>query len=86
MPIMFYSYKFLFKRNSVFYNISSFYIVIIVSQLLFFNLIKLNIINNLIVILSCVGIFIILICYFLFRALITNKFGFRAHSEEYNIF
>ena len=96
MPIMFYSYKFLFKRNSVFYNISSFYIVVIVSQLLFFNLIKLNIINNLIVILSCVGIFIILICYFLFtfkpprnflfRDPITNKFGFSAHSEEYNIF
>lgn len=96
MPAMFYGYKFLFKKNSVFYNISSFYVVIIVSQLLFFNLLKINMINDLIVVLSCVGIFIILICYFLFtfkppknflfKDPVTNKYGLEGHSEEFNIF
>ena len=96
MPAMFYGYKFLFKKNSVFYNISSFYVVVIVSQLLFFSLVELNVINDLIVILSCIGIFIILFCYFLFtfkppriflfKDPVTNKYGFDGHCEDFNIF
>lgn len=96
MPILFYGYKFLFKKSSVFYNISSFYVVIILSQYLFFWLIKYNEINYLCRYLSFLGIVIIFVCYmvftllpirsFLFKDPITNKYGFNGHSEDFNIF
>lgn len=96
MPLLFYGYKLFFKKNNVLYNCSIFYVVVIISQYLFDFLINYDAINYLGRYLSFLGIVIIFICYlvftlmplnnFLFRDPITNKFGFCAHSEEYNIF
>ena len=91
MPLLFYGYQFIFKKHNTLFNILSFYIVIICSQLSFYYLINTNSINFLYSYLSCIGIFIIFGGYmihtllpaknFIFKDPITNKYGFRGHDS-----
>ncbi len=91
MPLIFYGYQFIYKKQSIFINILSFYIVIICSQLSFYYLLKMNSINFIYSYISCIGIFIIFGGYmihtllpaknFIFKDPITNKYGFKGHSK-----
>ena len=91
MPILFYGYKFLFEKDIFIFDILIFYIVIICSQLSFYYYIGLGPINFIYIYLSCVGIFLIFAGYmihtlmpaksFIFKDPISNKYGFKAHTE-----
>ena len=95
MPLLFYGYKFLLKKELFILDIIIFYIVIIVSQFAFYFLIHLNTIDNIYNYISCIGIFIIFAGYlihtalpaksFIFKDPITNKYGYKGHSEEFSI-
>lgn len=90
MPLLFYSYKFLFQKNNAIINIIIFYVVIICSQYLFFYIISIPTINYFWQYLSCILTFVIFACYmiftllpletFLFKDPITNKYGFKGHK------
>ena len=90
MPVLFYGYKKIFKKNNAIVNILIFYIVIISSQYLFSHIISTNPINYLQQYLSCIGTYIIFACYmtltlmpiknFLFKDPISNKYGFKGHT------
>ena len=92
MPVLFYGYQFLFKKDNTFINILIFYIVIICSQLLFYHFLKLNPVNFFGQYLSCIGTFIVFGAYmtltlmplrnFLFQDPITNQYGYQAHSDK----
>ena len=92
IPILFYSYKYLLKKESLVINILIFYISIILSQVSFIKVINLNPVNNTIKYLSCFGIFILFGCYmiftlmpiknFIFKDPITQKYGFKGHTEN----
>ena len=94
MPLLFYGYQFIFKKDNAVVNIIIFYVVIICSQLLFFNLISLTPINYFWQYIATIGTFIIFGCYmtltimplrnFLFKDPITNKYGFQGHSDTPN--
>lgn len=91
MPVLFYSYKKIFKKNNPFFNILIFYVVIISSQLMFNYILSLNPVRYLIIYLSCIATYIVLACYmiftlmplknFLFQDPITNKYGFNGHPK-----
>ena len=91
MPVLYYVYKFLFKKDNFIINILIFYIVIISSQYLFTYIININSINYFFQYLSCLGVFIIFAFYmvltlmpiknFLFKDPITNKYGFNGHID-----
>ena len=91
MPVLYYGYKFLFKKDNFIINILIFYIVIISSQYLFTYIININSINYFFQYLSCLGVFIIFAFYmvltlmpiknFLFKDPITNKYGFNGHTD-----
>ena len=84
------------KLHIFFIDIISFYIVIICSQLAFSDLLQIPPVGFVVYYLSCVGLFAIFGCYmlltflpaknFIFKDPITNKYGFRAHSDKFNIF
>ena len=94
IPLLFYSYKILFKKNSHFANVLIFYVVIICSQCLFRYLISIESVSYFIQYLSCVGIYVVLACYmiftlmpvrnFLFKDPISNKYGFKGHTEIFH--
>jgi len=89
MPILFYGYKYLFKKNNTIVNILIFYIVIICSQYSFFYLISIEPIHYFVQYISCIGTFIVFGCYLLltlmpienllFKDPISNKYGFKGH-------
>ena len=89
IPIIFYSYRFLFKKDIVIINISSFYIAIILSQIVFNYILKLNGFNYIYQYISCVSLFIFFGCYllltllpleiFIFKDPITKKYGYKGH-------
>lgn len=91
MPVLYYGYKFLFKKDNFIINILIFYIVIISSQYLFTYIINISSINYFFQYLSCLGVFIIFAFYmvltlmpiknFLFKDPITNKYGFNGHTD-----
>ena len=95
MPLLFYGYKVIFKKDYFILDIIIFYIVIISSQLVFFYLINKEsylFIQNYV---SCIGIFIIFGGYmihtlmpaksFIFKDPISNKYGFKGHTETFSI-
>lgn len=94
MPVLFYGYKFFLKKHNLIIDVIIFYIVIICSQYLFFYFIRSSSINFFGQYLSCVAIFIIIICYstltlmpvknFLFKDPISNKYGYKGHIETHN--
>ena len=95
MPLLFYGYKYIIKKDLFFLDIIIFYIVIILSQILFYLLIKIQPVVFIYRYLSCIGIFIIFAGYmihtllpaknFIFKDPISNKYGFNGHTETYSI-
>ncbi|MBQ6282864.1 MAG: hypothetical protein IJK66_04980 [Bacilli bacterium] len=92
MPIIYYGYQFILKKEIVIFNIMSFYIVIICSQLAFNYLIRINSIEFIYNYLSCIGIFLVFGGYmihtllpaknFIFKDPITDKYGFKGHRKN----
>ena len=90
MPLLFYGYKYLFKKNNFIVDILIFYIVIISSQTSFYLLNLVNPVNYFINYISIITIFIIFAFYllltlipiknFLFKDPITDKYGFNGHK------
>lgn len=95
MPALYYGHKAIIKKEIFILDIISFYVVIITSQYLFYVLLRIDAVPYIINYLSCVGIFILFGGYmihtlmpaksFLFKDPITNKYGYRAHSEEFSM-
>ncbi len=92
MPLIFYGYQFILKKQSVIINILSFYVVIICSQLSFHYIINTNPIEFIYSYLSCIGLFIVFGGYmihtllpaknFIFKDPTTNKYGFKGHIDK----
>lgn len=95
MPLLFYGYQAITKKEVVWLDIINFYIVIIASQLSFYWLLRVGSLPFIVRYLSCIGIFLLFGGYmihtlmppksFMFKDPITNKYGFKGHSEEFNI-
>jgi len=91
MPILYYGHKYVSKKDYFRFNIISFYIVIICSQLIFYFVLKMESINFVLKYLSCVSIFIIFGSYllltllplknFLFQDPLTDKYGYKGHKK-----
>ena len=91
IPVLFYVYKWLFKKNNEVINVLIFYLVIVISQYLFNYLISVQPINYLGQYLSCIGICVILACdmiftlvpgkNFIFKDPISNEYGYNGHTE-----
>lgn len=91
MPSLFYGYKALLKKELFILDIIIFYVVIISSQYLFYFLLRINPIDYVYIYLSCLLLFVLFGCYllltlmplknFLFKDPISNKYGFRGHTE-----
>lgn len=96
IPLMFYGYQAITKKDILALDIITFYIAIVLSQLTFSALLNLSAVPYLFQYLSCLGTFIFFGAYtlltlmplknFLFKDPITRKFGFPAHSEKFNPF
>ena len=95
MPLLFYGHKFVARKDYFIFDILLFYIVIIFSQLSFNYVLILEPICYLAQYLSCLGLFIVFGSYmvltlmplknFIFKDPITNKYGFKGHSEEFSV-
>ena len=95
MPVLFYGYNYLFKKESVIFNILSFYIVIIASQYVFYSILNINPVGYVYNYIGCVGTFIIFGAYmtltlmpiknFIFKDPISHKYGFKGHTETFHI-
>lgn len=91
MPVLFYGYKSIVKKDVSIIDIIIFYVVIICSQLSFYYLLKINPINFGYRYLSCVGLFIVFGAYllltllplknFMFKDPISKKYGFKGHNH-----
>ena len=91
IPLIFYSYTLFTKKAILWVDIISFYITIIISEITFNYLIKLNNIPNYLVIICIIILIIELLMYFfftyyplknkLFEDPITHKYGIDGHSE-----
>lgn len=94
IPLLFYSYKYIFNKTSHFVNVLIFYIAIVCSQFLFSYIITCEPISYFVQYLSCIGIYIIFACYmiftllpiknFIFKDPISNKYGFKGHTEIFD--
>ena len=90
MPLLYYGYKYITNKENFIFNILSFYIVIICSQLLFHYILNIPPISFKLKYISCIILFIIFGCYllltllplknFIFKDPITKKYGYNAHS------
>ena len=90
--LLFYSYNYTVKKESLVADIIIFYVSIIISQFAFNYIVNLEPVGNIIKYVSCFGIFIIFGCYmvftlmpiknFIFKDPITKKFGYKGHSHE----
>ena len=96
IPCIFYGYKLFSKKPILIIDILSFYLVIFLSQFLFKLIIDLPAIPYVFEYLSCIGVFTIFGGYctltlmplklFIFKDPISKKYGFKAHTETFNIF
>ena len=92
MPLLFYSYRIFLKKEILVVDIISFYIEIIVSQLIFHYIVELEPLNFIYNYIGCALLFILFGGYmihtlmpaksFLFKDPISNKYGFRGHTHE----
>ena len=95
MPMLFYGHRYIARKDYFIFDIATFYIVIIASQLVFHYLIGLKPVNFYAQYMSCVSLFVIFGSYmvltllpiknFIFKDPLTNKYGYKAHSEEFSI-
>ena len=91
MPLLFYGYTYITKKDLFILDIIIFYIVIIVSQFSFYYIMNIDALPHIFSYLSCIGIFLIFGGYMihtlmppksiLFKDPITKKYGFKAHSD-----
>jgi len=89
IPLIFYLYKFLFKKTVLFVDVLIFYVSIIISQVLFRYILGLNQLDYFYNYLGCIGVFIIFGAYllltllplknFIFKDPISKKYGFKGH-------
>ena len=92
IPLIFYSYTRLTKKPILFIDISSFIVAIIIGQVVFSILIKLNINNLFLTHIGLIGLLIIFLIYithtyvpridFLHKDSITNKYGIEGHLDD----
>ena len=95
MPLLFYGYKVITKKDFFIFDIIIFYIVIISSQLLFNFMLEMDPIHYIYKYLSCIGTFLLFGGYmihtlmpaksFIFKDPISNNYGFEGHTEEFSI-
>ncbi len=93
IPLVFYAYRAIAKKAFLILDIAIFYIAIVISQLVFYAIVSLPSTGYLFSYLSCIGLFIFFGCFmtltleplrnFIFRDPITNRYGFRAHSDPF---
>ena len=91
IPLLFYGYQIILKKENLIIDILIFYIVIICSQLSFYFILQMNPIKFIFRYLSCIGIFLTFGGYMIhtlmpaknliFKDPITKKYGFKGHSE-----
>ena len=91
IPLIFYSYKAIAKKDILLIDIAEFYLSILLSQVVFYVLLTLPALPFFANFLSCIGLFIFFGCYmtltleplknFLFLDPITGKYGFYAHRN-----
>lgn len=96
IPCIFYGYKSISKKPILLIDILSFYLTIFLSQFAFKLIVDLPALPYIIKYLSCVGVFTVFGAYavltlmpfklFIFKDPISKKYGFRAHTETFNIF
>lgn len=94
MPLLFYGYKLISKKDKLFLDILIFYITIIASQLIFFFILKATAIAFVWKYLSCLGLFVIFGGYllltllplenFIFKDPISKRYGFDGHTEMFS--
>lgn len=95
MPLLYYGHKWVAKKDYFVFDIVTFYIVIIASQLSFYFLLQIEPVDYIVRYISLVVLFILFGYYllltllplknFIFKDPLTNKYGYSAHSEEYSI-
>lgn len=95
MPVLFYGHRYISKKESVLFNILSFYIVIIASQLAFYSILNIEPVGYVYRYIGCIGTFIIFGAYmtltlmpiknFIFKDPITHKYGFKGHKPAFHI-
>ncbi len=91
MPTIFYSYTKLTKKSILFIDISSFYLVIIIAQAIFYYIINLPALGFVYNYLSVILLFIIFGTYmtatlmplknFIFKDPISKKYGIKGHTD-----
>ena len=91
IPLLFYSYKIFTKKPILFVDIASFYIAIVLSQIVFYAVLAIPAIPHPLQYVSCLGLFVFFGCYmtltlaplrnFIFKDPINGKYGFRAHTH-----
>lgn len=96
IPIIFYSYRSFSKKSILFIDILMFYVAIALSQLAMMWILELPAIPFWAQYLSCIGVFVFFGAYmlltllplrmFMFLDPITNRYGFKAHSDKFNPF
>ena len=94
IPTVFYSYKAIFKKSTLWVDIPLFYFAIICSQLVFYHIIGLPPVTFIYEYLGTVGLFVIFGSYmvltlqpfenFIFEDPISKKYGKEAHSDITN--
>ncbi len=95
IPLVFYSQKIFFKKDSAIINILSFYVAIIIGQFLFYHIIEMPELDFIFSYISCIGLFIFFGAYllltllplelFIFKDPISKKYGFKGHTEDFSI-
>lgn len=96
MPCIFYGYTAVTRKPILAVDILSFYLVIFLSQWLFSLIISLPALPFIVEYLASAGVFVVFGAYavltlmplkwFIFKDPISRKYGFRAHTETFNIF
>ena len=96
IPCIFYTYKSFAKKPILIIDILTFYTAVFLSQFVFKWLLDLPAVTYVFQYLACVGVFIFFGAYtlltlmplkmFIFKDPSSKKYGFRAHTETFNIF
>lgn len=91
MPLIFYTYTSILKRNYLFIDICSFYITIIASQLIMAYLLRIDSLGTITNYIGALLLFILFGFYltatlmplksFIFKDPLTNKYGFMGHKK-----
>ena len=96
IPCIFYGYKSIAKKPILAIDILSFYITIFLSQFIFWIIIEAGTMPYFLQYIGCLGTFVVFGGYctltlmplkmFIFKDPISKKYGFKAHTETFNIF